>query len=1037
MFVIKYSRSTFGRKLFLTLGLYFLFGSLGMFATPRLTYLPLSGIALGLLQWSRGRMWAGILLGALLLNFGLAATVIPFAHVSGYLYYASIMTISACFLAWIHYRLFNRLLTFPAKFVHDEDVGSFLFKVAPLAGLLAAAVKTLVLFTVNPLNGVDFLSFAWTLAINDTLSVVILTPLISILLDRSSTITRGLHLPGNHWFLGVNALAAMIYFYGLLRGGPFTNWRILLIELVCSTLASWIFLSNGEPSGQIDDSVGDFREIANCMPQIVYTATAEGYIDYYNDRWYEYTGSKLALKEEYWGHYVNAEDLQRCIDVWVKAIQSREAFELEFRFLHKKSGIYRWHLTRAQPLKYADGSVRKWFATCTDIHEQKMTIERLIKSQTVLAKTEEKFRFLAETMPNLVWISDKDGQINFLNQRWIEYTGVNLEVTLATGGLVHPDDLQTMFMLWRNSVATGKAFETEYRLKSASGDFRWQLARALPLYDGEGQILSWFGSCTDIHDQKTKANELKRVKDALELAHTATRVATWEATIATGDITRTPFLDKLYGLDGQGEKLLIKDLYRIIHPDDRKRIREALRPGRQSIGAHACIQDNCRIEYRVIWPDGSIHWLSSLTHTVRNERGELTHVQGASFDVTAARHLQDVQQQLSIREETARESSRLKSQFLAAMSHEIRTPINGIIGMTTFLLQTQLDAEQQIYADAVRRSGNALLIVINDILDFSKIEAGRLDYESIPFSLSSILEDIRLITLPLISEKDVRFETVLHSDIPENIIGDPGRLRQILTNLLSNAAKFTAHGFIKLNARVVERWESELVLYFEIIDSGIGIAPESMALLFQPFVQADNSTTRIYGGTGLGLTISKHLVESMHGEIGFSSEPGFGSKFWFTARFGVSAEQHAPSAHFSRHQPRDKTNKRVLVVEDVYLNQFIATKALENLGYTAHAVGNGKEAIEALCESTYDLVLMDCLMPVMDGYEASKRIRLSREVCNSQIPIVAMTACAMTGDRERCLKAGMNDYLSKPVQSENLEAVISKWLSVDGPALDS
>lgn len=408
----------------------------------------------------------------------------------------------------------------------------------------------------------------------------------------------------------------------------------------------------------------------------------------------------------------------------------------------------------------------------------------------------------------------------------------------------------------------------------------------------------------------------------------------------------------------------------------------------------------------------------------------LSQAEEFEHELTNVANLEKLKVQLTESRDQAEAADQAKTKFLANMSHEFRTPLNGILGIATLLKDTTLSEEQKEYLRIIKDSGEHLLALVNDVLDFSKINAGQMRFESVDFDVKSTLQDVLKAFRLAARKKNLALNLDLDEYLPAYVNGDPGRFRQVFVNLIGNALKFTHQGNVTIKGRVLAQNSGKVRMHFEVSDTGIGLAPESIEKLFKEFTQADASTTRKYGGTGLGLSISKLLIEMMEGEIGVRSEVGKGSTFWFTMSLGESVfkseKTHSKTVEF-RKPDRDV---RILVAEDNPVNQMIAVKMLEKLSLSAVVAGNGREALEQLKQSSYDLILMDCQMPELDGYETTREIRNSKSN-HSTIPIIAMTANAMADDEQRCLDVGMNDYISKPIDFQKLAVVLSRWISIE------
>jgi PAS domain S-box-containing protein len=524
----------------------------------------------------------------------------------------------------------------------------------------------------------------------------------------------------------------------------------------------------------------------------------------------------------------------------------------------------------------------------------------------------------------------------------------------------------------------------------------------------------------------------RQLAEAQQMAH----IGSWQMDVATRSVSWSAELFRVFGLDPRSP-MTYETYKEHVHPDDRELVAAQI----GSVLEHPA---SFEIDHRILRADGAERVIQARGACVVDADGQVVTLFGTSQDVTDARR---AEAELRAARDEAMQAVELKSQFLANMSHEIRTPLNAVIGMTSLLLGTRLEPEQRAFAETVRTSGEALLRLISDILDLSKAEAGKMVLEAVDFDVRRVAAEAAAMLSGPAGAKSLNLVVSVDADVPQAVSGDPVRVRQVLINLLGNAVKFTRSGDVVLRVHVSAHPSGASRLCFEVRDTGIGIPEEAQGRLFEPFEQADASTTRRYGGTGLGLAISKQLVTLMGGRIGVDSHVGTGSTFWFaiplrqakgpvagtTPRPEETSLEPVPHRAASSPGPAGAADPRILVAEDNVVNQEVILRSLERLGYGAEVVTNGLEALDAMGRGPYAAVLMDCQMPEMDGYEATGTWRI-REVSERRTPIIALTASAMEGDRERCLAAGMDDYLTKPVSLEALAGILARWVPVAGDA---
>ncbi len=708
-----------------------------------------------------------------------------------------------------------------------------------------------------------------------------------------------------------------------------------------------------------------------------------------------------------------------------------EPGEIVMRYIHRNGNVV-WGRTRISAVQNPRGTPLYFVVHVEDITQRKRTEEALHES-------ENRFRNMADCCPSLLWVTDAEGGNQFINRMYREFTGASQEEVEGCKWrlLIHPEDAAEYVGAFENAVREHAPFRAEARIRRADGEWRLTGSYAAPRLSPGGTYLGHVGLTADITERKQAEQAIRTSEEKFrQLTENIHEVFWMMPPTADQMLYVSPVYEQVWGRTCESLYQNPMSWSQAIHPDDRE--------SAHALFARQIQGESVESEYRIRTPSGEEKWIRDRAFPIRGETGELLRVVGIAEDITEAKHYEE---DLIQAWEGADAANRAKSRFLANMSHEIRTPMNGVIGMLQLLLATSLTSEQHRFVTVAQNSGRTLLALIDDILDLSKIEARKITLEKLSFNLRQTVEDVVQLLRVQATGKGLDLGARLAPEIPWLLAGDAHRLRQVLTNLAGNAIKFTERGQVTLDAKLDGQREGKVTVRFAITDTGIGIRPEQATLLFSPFTQADASTTRKYGGTGLGLAICKQLVEMMGGTIGVESREGQGSTFWFTAVFdlapargptasteGVDERSVAPGGTAGNNSPA----VRILVAEDNAINREVALAQLHKLGYQADAVPNGAAAVQALERGGYHLVLMDCEMPVMDGYQATRMIRGSKR---PDIPIIAVTADAMSGDRDRCLSEGMNDYLSKPVELELLAQVLAKWLPRDhvesGPSRDT
>lgn len=647
-----------------------------------------------------------------------------------------------------------------------------------------------------------------------------------------------------------------------------------------------------------------------------------------------------------------------------------------------------------------------------------------------------KLSLAVDQSPSGIIITDLDGNIEYANQAFLNCSGYQKMEVLGRNPRFLKDEntSESYYQEMWSAITTGHTWQGEFYNRRKDGSEYIEANTVAPIRQADGSITNYLAIKEDVTDKIKMEVELLRHRD-----HLAELVE--EQTVSIKAIVDTA-ADGIITIDQQGKIMLFNPAAEVIFGYSTEELLDT-KINRLMPEPHSSLHDqylqnylnsgegpilNERVEVVALRRDGSTFPLA-LTISPMEIGGEKRFT-AICRDISSQKEAEEA---LVSARKAAEAASQAKSAFLANMSHEIRTPMNAVIGLSHICLQTELTPKQRDYLEKVHNSAHSLLGILNDILDLSKIESGRLEVEEISFNLDEVLGRLHTIVDTKIEAKPLQFKLDRAPEVPSNLLGDPLRLGQVLTNLVGNAVKFTEQGEIAVELAVVAENEQEISLTFTVWDSGIGMTPEQRARLFRPFSQADTSTTRKYGGTGLGLAITRQLVELMGGEIRVESEPGQGSSFIFTLPFKKdSAISPAIAAPFHSAQAAAKlSGAHLLLAEDDEVNRLVARELLAQVGIRLTTVEDGAQALEYLEQEEVDGVLLDLQMPVMDGITAAGKIREQAKF--KDLPIIAMTANAMAEDLQRCQQAGMNDHIGKPIEPDEMVATLSKWITPARP----
>ncbi|KAJ3008282.1 hypothetical protein HKX48_008662 [Thoreauomyces humboldtii] len=631
-----------------------------------------------------------------------------------------------------------------------------------------------------------------------------------------------------------------------------------------------------------------------------------------------------------------------------------------------------------------------------------------------LRKERGLFEQLANAVPFMIWTADSEGFVEYYNDRWYEYTASDRNVHEPAWYDSLPAEFrQQCVTKWRLSIRTGVDFEAEFKLlNKRTGAYRWHMAKALPCKHPTSGDRIWYATCIDIHDRKTALLRSEIAEQQFQHLLDNLPIAAWgcdlngRCTMSRGKALEN---SKLTNDEMLGDNLFE---YAKNDPDLLEYMRRAM--AGETFGAHS--------HFSV-----TNTWFQTIYSPVRNDVGAVVGMIAISLDVSDSKNREEAERSREI----AKRALKANTDFVASISHEIRTPLNGIIGMADLILSDTITEIHRPYMKLLKQSGKTLLSIVNELLDLSKLNAGKMSVETIDMDLRAIIQTVVDTTRVSLSDPLLQLLTHVDPNLPTLVRGDPTKIQQIVTNLVNNAIKFTKRGTVTIRVEVVDTKRSEVCVRLSVQDTGVGFSEEFRKNMFKDFCQEDASIARQYGGTGLGLAICQKLAVLMSGTISVESEKGKGTTFTVELPLLRASAAGALKADSSSSMSADEVvhangTIRVLVAEDNAVSQIIIERMLSRMGVACDVVGNGQEVLDKLAAGTYTMILMDCEMPVLDGFEATRHIRA--DPIHAAVPIIALTANAMEESKKQCLSSGMDDYLTKPATFKAIAEMIKKWI---------